>query len=159
MSEEKTERNVLALDLGSMTGWALSRGGQVSHGTWDFKPKRFEGGGMRYLRFEKALDEFLSLVGHITELHFEEVRGHKGTSAAHVYGGLLAVLTSWCEKKVPVIPYQGVHTAEIKRHATGKGNANKGQMWDAALAKGWEPKDENDCDALWLLDMVMSGGA
>ena len=49
---------VLALDLGTQTGWALrSRDGVVTSGTEPFKPQRFEGGGMRYLRFKRWLSE------------------------------------------------------------------------------------------------------
>ena len=43
---------ILALDLGTTTGWALRFGdGGTTSGTMTFKPGRFEGGGMRYLRF------------------------------------------------------------------------------------------------------------
>ena len=43
---------VLALDLGTTTGWALrGQDGGITSGTMAFKPSRFEGGGMRYLRF------------------------------------------------------------------------------------------------------------
>lgn len=44
--------SILALDLGTQTGWALrDRDGAVTSGSESFKPQRFEGGGMRYLRF------------------------------------------------------------------------------------------------------------
>jgi len=40
---------ILALDLGTTTGWALSLPDHsVTHGFVSFKPQRFEGGGMRY---------------------------------------------------------------------------------------------------------------
>ena len=51
---------------------------------------------------------------------FEHVRRHAGTDAAHVYGGLLATLTSWCELRG--IPYAAIPVGTIKKHATGKGN-------------------------------------
>lgn len=41
---------ILALDLGTTTGWSLrSRDGLISGGSESFKPQRFDGGGMRYL--------------------------------------------------------------------------------------------------------------
>jgi len=44
-------RSILSLDLGTTTGWALrSRDGSIVSGSQSFKPQRFEGGGMRYLR-------------------------------------------------------------------------------------------------------------
>ncbi len=49
---------ILALDLGTMTGWAL-RGsdGHITSGSESFRPQRFEGGGMRFLRFKRWLTE------------------------------------------------------------------------------------------------------
>ncbi len=47
---------VLALDLGTTTGWACQAAdGTIVHGWSSFKPGRYEGGGMRYLRFKKWL--------------------------------------------------------------------------------------------------------
>ncbi len=47
---------ILALDLGTTTGWALrTRDGAVTSGTQSFRPQRFEGGGMRFLRFKRWL--------------------------------------------------------------------------------------------------------
>jgi proteic killer suppression protein len=44
-----TPSTVLALDLGTTTGWALRpRDAQIAHGFAGYKPQRFEGGGMRY---------------------------------------------------------------------------------------------------------------
>ena len=77
------------------------------------------------------------------------MRRHVGTDAAHVYGGLLAVLTSWGELRG--VPYEGVPVGTIKRHATGKGNANKDSMIAAARSRGFDPTDDNEADALALL--------
>ena len=147
--------SVLCLDLGSKTGWALLQvDGQITSGTVEFKPGRFEGGGMAFVRFKGWLDEVLSFAGPVRTIHFEEVRRHLGTTAAHVYGGFLACLTSWCEKRA--IPYQGIPVGTIKRHATGKGNANKQAVIQAMKAKGHNPGDDNEADALailhWALD-------
>ena len=58
------DRAILALDLGTQTGWAVrSRDRIVTSGTVSFKTDRFSGGGMRYLRFANWLDELQRLVG------------------------------------------------------------------------------------------------
>jgi Holliday junction resolvasome RuvABC endonuclease subunit len=140
--------SILALDLGTKTGWAMSRpSGDVVSGTFSFKPGRYDGGGMRYLRFTRWLDE----IGAERPLmiYFEEVRRHAATDAAHVYGGLMATLTAWAELRG--IPYQGVPVGTIKRHATGKGNAPKEAMIAAATARGFAPADDNEADAIALL--------
>ena len=145
-----TPAAILAIDLGTTTGWALRTGdGQVVSGTAAFRPGRFEGGGMRFLRFRGWLDEMASTSGMPTAIYFEEVRRHVGVDAAHVYGGLMATLSAWCEQRG--VPYAGVPVGTIKKHATGKGNADKAAMIAAAKACGFNPADDNEADALALL--------
>nr|WP_127657535.1 hypothetical protein [Alexandriicola marinus] len=150
MTQSQMLRPILALDIGTTTGWAL-RGfdGLVTAGTASFKPGRYDGGGMRYLRFTNWLTELDRLSGPVGTIWFEEVRRHAGTDAAHVYGGLMASLTSWAELRG--IPYEGVPVGTIKRHATGKGNANKAAMIAAAKARGFSPADDNEADAIAIL--------
>ena len=140
---------LLALDLGTQTGWAVSQAGSIISGSETFKPQRFEGGGMRYLRFRKWLTEIKQCGDGIDAVYFEEVRRHIGVDAAHAYGGFMATLTSWCEHHA--IPYQGVPVGTIKKHATGKGNAGKAEMIAAAQSRGHTPVDDNEADALALL--------
>jgi len=141
---------VLALDLGTTTGWALrSQDGGITSGTMAFKPSRFEGGGMRYLRFRGWLAEIAGLSGGIARIAFEEVRRHVSTDSSHAYGGFLATLTAWCEQEA--IPYEGVPVGTIKAFATGKGNANKAAMIAAIEARGFRPADDNEADAIALL--------
>ena len=156
----QTGRTILALDLGTTTGWAI-RGfdGLITSGTASFRPGRFDGGGMRYLRFTNWLSEIDRLSGPINAIWFEEVRHHAGTDAAHVYGGLMATLTAWAELRG--VPYQGVPVGTIKRHATGKGNAPKEAVIAAARGRGFSPVDDNEADAIALLLWALetNGGA
>ncbi|WP_323042900.1 hypothetical protein [Gemmobacter sp.] len=141
---------ILALDLGTTTGWALrSHNALITSGTVSFRPGRFDGGGMRYLRLANWLTEVDRPSGPFAAIWFEEVRRHVGTDAAHVYGGLMATLTTWAELRG--IPYQGVPVGTIKRHATGKGNADKDAMVAAARARGFSPVDDNQADAIAIL--------
>ncbi|NOX73873.1 MAG: crossover junction endodeoxyribonuclease RuvC [Alphaproteobacteria bacterium] len=149
-------KTVLALDLGTTTGWALSASDLITSGTVSFKPSRFDGGGMRYLRFQNWLSEMDRLVGPIATIHYEEVHRHAGTDASHVYGGLMATLTAWAEMRG--VPYQGVAVGTIKKHATGKGNANKQAMIDVARSKGFYPKDDNEADAIAILLWAIETG-
>ncbi len=145
-----TQSTILALDLGTTTGWAL-RGydGLITSGTTSFKPGRYDGGGMRYLRFTNWLTELDRLAGPIEAIWYEEVRRHAGTDAAHVYGGLMASLTSWGELRG--VPYQGVPVGTIKKYATGRGNADKQAMIAATRARGFTPTDDNEADAITIL--------
>ena len=151
---DDTTPTLLALDLGTTLGWAMRFSGEVVSGAEHFKVGRFEGGGMRYLRFVRWLDELWRFAGRPSALYFEEVRRHRGVDAAHVYGGFLAQLTAWCERHG--VPYQGVPVGTIKKFATGKGNADKAAMIAAAQRWGGRPEDDNEADALALLHWAMS---
>ena len=145
---------ILALDLGTHTGWALrARDGTIASGTIEFRNDRWQGGGMRFLRFKHWLTETRATVGDISAVFYEEVRAHAGVDAAHVFGGMLAILTAWCEHHS--IPYEGVPVGTIKRHATGKGNAGKEAVIAAMKAKGHTPADDNEADALAILHWVL----
>ena len=141
---------LMALDLGTTTGFALKTAdGAIASGTVSFRPSRYDGGGMRYVRFRAWLEGLVADAGPIGALHFEEVRRHVGTDAAHLYGGFLATLTAWCEQRG--IAYQGVPVGTIKRHITGKGNADKAAVIAAIRARGFNPVDDNEADALAIL--------
>lgn len=140
-------KTILALDLGTTMGWSLSSDGYITSGTSNFKAGRFEGGGMRFLRFNSWLEEISKQL--IDVVYFEEVRRHIGVDAAHVYGGFLSQLTAFCEKNS--IPYQGVPVGTIKKFITGKGNASKQEVIEAIRNKGHLPKDDNEADSLALL--------
>ena len=166
ISDSLTPRTtLLALDLGTTTGWALRAAeGQIAHGFVSLKSQRFEGGGMRYLRFRRWLTDMKATLAAPEgpgAVYFEEVRRHLGVDAAHVYGGLLATLTAWCEHHE--IPYQGVPVGTIKRHATGRGNAGKHEVITAMRALGHAVTDDNEADALailhWAVAQDKAGGA
>lgn len=147
--------NILALDLGTTTGWALLHQGKITSGSKNFKPKMYEGAGMRFLRFRQDfLQNFLSFPERLQQVYFEQVVSHgkDGTNAAHIYGGLMATLMAFCEQYS--IPYSGVPVGTIKKHITGKGNAGKEAVIAAVRAQGFAPADDNEADALALLDYV-----
>lgn len=139
--------SLLALDLGTNTGFCFGKPGAVLTGTQSFRNDRYSGGGMRYLRFRRWLDE-VHATTPIDEIVFEEVRRHLSTDAAHVHGGLLGILTSWCEEHS--IPYEGVPVGTIKKYACGKGNGSKEQVLDGVRSWGYEPADDNEADAIAL---------
>ena len=66
---------LLALDLGTTTGWALrAADGLITSGTVSFRPSRYDGGGMRYLRFRAWLERLSADTGPIGAIHFEALR-------------------------------------------------------------------------------------
>lgn len=108
---------------------------------------------MRYLRFRYWLDEMHKML-NIERLSFEEVKQRaQSVAAGHMYGGFMATLTAWCEDNK--VPYEGIGVGTIKKHATGKGNAGKELVIEAMKAKGHDPKDDNEADALAQLYVVL----
>lgn len=144
---------ILALDLGNTTGFALtpSQGKNPSSGVIKLNPTRFQSQGWRYVKFRQWLDQ-IHKTTPLNMVVFEEVHRHIGTIAAHVYGGLLATLTSWCEENQ--VEYSGYSVQAIKKFVTGKGNAPK-EVVIAAVKTKWEPNviDDNHADAIGLLNL------
>jgi len=69
----QTPRTILALDLGTTTGWAIRDfDGLITSGTVSFKPSRYDGGGMRYLRFTNWLTEIDRLSGPIEAIYLAQ---------------------------------------------------------------------------------------
>lgn len=140
----------LAIDPGTRCGWALFDACRalVSSGTWDLTPKRHEGGGMRFLRLHAYLREIIHNQTPAA-IWYEEVRRHLGTDAAHIYGGIVATISTAGEKFN--IPYAGIPVATVKKLATGKGNADKAAMI-AATVQRWPDfaGDDNEADARWI---------
>jgi len=144
---------ILAIDLGTQTGWALrGSNGIITSGTIGFKSGQDDGGGMRYLRFSRWLREINSL-SSIQEIYYEKVARHLGTRAAQVYGGFHGQLTCFAEEMQ--IPYSGIPVGTIKKFITGKGNSNKELVIKAIQDLGYLPADNNEADALALLMVVL----
>ena len=146
--------NILAIDPATQCGWAHSCG---PCGTWDLSVRSDESSGMKLLRLQGKVAEIYSSVG-IDIVYFEAARfampdrQHAVMSQNQFIGALVV----WCEQNK--IQYRGVAPTEVKKFATGKGNANKEQMIAAAKKKwpGAEIQDDNTADALWILEFAMN---
>lgn len=143
---------ILALDLGTETGWARAAPTTPVQSGWvALKPNRFEGGGMRFVRFQRLLEE---LVQEDTRIYFEEVRRQIGTDAAHIYGGLVATLSAWCEKNST--PYAPVPVGTWKKHLGLAGNASKAAVMQRICGLGHLPMIQDEADAIGILRFAAS---
>lgn len=141
--------NILALDLGTKLGWAVrARDGAVWHGTEAFTPRKSWTPGQRWLRARSFLTDLI--VRHqATVIAYEDVKRHVGTDAAHAYGAFLCIVQMVADSHRATLQPVGVGT--IKKHWTGKGNADKDAMLAQARARGFRPETDNDADALAIL--------
>ena len=139
--------NILALDLGTTTGWAMMENGKVSSGSVSFRPSHFDSANSRYTKFRRWLDDNHCVT--FDDVVYEAVRRHNGTIAGQTYGGFMATLQMWCDAHG--LPYEGVPVGTIKKFATSNGNASKRAMVAAMEERGHKPRDDNEADALALL--------
>lgn len=142
--------SILALDLGTKCGWAFTHAVKpnIFSGVENLKPSTHESAGQRWIKFSNFLRTNQTKWDLVV---YEEVHMHIGVEAAHVYGGLVAILQSFCLERG--IEYRGVGVGTIKKHATGKGNAKKDAMISAAIKMypSINIIDDNQADALCLL--------
>jgi len=137
---------ILALDIATKTGWKT----ETASGVWNLKPNRGESEGMRVVRFKSKVRELIELEG-ISLVSYERPAGmHK--ASIMVASEMVGVLKDLClEKKIQLACYSA---NEIKKFATGKGNANKQKMIDKAIELGFNPTDDNEADAIHLYNLT-----
>lgn len=136
---------ILALDLATKTGWCADS----LSGVQTFDVKRGESPGMRFLRCRAWLAEMYALVPNLSVLVYEQAH-HRGGAATACCVGLVTVVLEFAAKsKLELMP---VHTATLKKWATGNGRAGKPDMIKAAIQRGYKPIDDNEADACLLYE-------
>lgn len=145
--------NILSLDMATKTGWASNIHGNRS-GVIEFALKRGESPGMRFLRCRAWLNEMWRLLeDHIEVIAYEQAHHRGGAATACCVGLVTEVLAFAAEHNIETMP---VHTATLKKFATGNGRASKADMIQAAKTRGWSPVDDNEADAALLLEYALS---
>lgn len=142
--------NILALDTATKTGWATNINRQSGVQTFDVR--RGESPGMRFLRCRGWLNEMIMLLGSVDLIVYEQAHHRGGAATACCVGLVSTVQTFAAEHGIELMV---VHTGELKRWSTGKGNAGKPQMIEAARQRGWSPVDDNEADAALLLEYAI----
>ena len=142
---------ILGLDPGSLTGVALlNEHTPEKVTTWRPFPDLPCTDANVFTQFR---DQLITTIGRYSPdaVAYEEVAAHKGTRAAHIYGGLRAMILVVCQEKgVECLPCP---VGTVKKHATGKGNVGKDAMLLAAERKWPRRATNNDeADALWIAD-------
>lgn len=142
--------NILALDCGTKTGWA-ARGalGIVESGIQTFDIRRGESPGMRFIRFNAWLEEMFAYIApHVVTY---ELAHHRGGAPTVLLVGMTTRVDEFCARHG--IEHAAVHSATLKKSATGSGRAEKGAMIEAAkkLYPWIEILSDDHADALMLL--------
>lgn len=140
---------ILALDLGTTTGFAFDNEGKISSGAKNFKPRKFDSVGLKFMLFRKFILEQFIAKHPLDVVVFESVNFGTTTYSSQVYGGFVATLCSLCEECD--INYTGLGVSMIKKRISGKGNANKKMMIESIRKLGFNPKCDNEADAIACL--------
>jgi Holliday junction resolvasome RuvABC endonuclease subunit len=141
--------NILALDCATKTGWALADGNGkiIESGVQDFSKRRGESNGILFMKFRKWLSELI-ISTEATVIAYERAHFRGGAATEICVGLQTRVQELSAEKELNVLP---IHTAELKKFATGRGNADKSEMINiASLIIGRTPQDDNEADAIHL---------
>lgn len=153
---------VLGLDCsGRKVGWAIldPTMAVLESGVNEFKSRRGEAVGLVYLRFRKWLHEVLTNIRDIAAEHDVVVAYEQ----AHFRGGhaseMSVAMQTRAQELAADFEMESVpcHTATVKKYATGRGNAGKDEMVEAAKPLlGRDPVDDNEADAVhiarWVFD-------
>lgn len=145
--------NVLALDLGTNTGYAYNQGDEFFCGTWKLAtPKEIKEWGKVRLtrRCDPRVERLAELIKNLPYpdlIVFEDVLFSSTTYACQLWASLRAAVWLSGAPRIDCLPVQ-----TLKIFATGRGNAKKQDMAKAALLAGKElPKlDDNGIDAYHL---------
>lgn len=140
---------ILALDVATHCGWAIS---STVYGVWDLTPKRDESSGMRLIRLKSKLRTIIESE-KIDVVVFERPGGfHKG--AIIVQSELQSVVKMYCEENN--LQYRAYSSKEIKKFATGNGNAGKDKMVAFAKSKyEYSGNNDNEADAIHLFNLAV----
>ena len=139
---------ILALDIATKTGWC----NDTSSGVWDFNIKRGESIGMRLIRFRAKLKEMIDL--DKPDVIVYELPAGLFKASIMVASEMIGVLKTLCEDEG--IEYAHESATEIKKFATGKGNAKKDVMISKAKELGIDEIDDNHADAIHLYRLFKS---
>jgi crossover junction endodeoxyribonuclease RuvC len=153
---------ILAIDLGTKTGWALWEDGVTTSGTWVLA-KAKEITELRAKDLDRCCDFRASrLRQHILSvnpnwIYFEDVQFATSLLQVQLWSSLRAMVWLSANETARV---KAVDVGTLKKFATGKGNADKPHMLEAAILKGFKSigADDNEVDAWHLLQYALKNG-
>ena len=145
----------IGIDPATKCGYAVldEDGKRLASGTWGLERRKGDGAGMLYVRFERLFRELL--LAYRGAVVAYEQQANRFAGSAHVGLGIIAHLQRICEEEQ--VPYTGVTFSTVKKHATGKGNADKAAMIQHAERRWGLTHDDNEADALWIADTAREG--
>lgn len=145
------ELRLLALDIASVTGWAIVASGVLTSGSQDFRRGKHTHPGAPHAMFANWLRDSLRYVKP-THVVYEGSAGFfKSQTAVQICVGMRGVCLSECAKAgIPVVEYAAT---AVKKNFTGSGRSEKPAMMTEFRRRfPTEPiTDANQIDAVALM--------
>lgn len=152
-----SSETIIGIDLGTKCGFAVLQGRKrVESGRWNLRSSR-KGWhrGERWIDFEVKL-RMLQTTHQAEVIAYERVRRHVGTTAAHVYGGLLAMLERFdfgqrdYDYRAELVP---IEVGSWKKATTGNGAALKPDVGRFVRKRfRYTAASEDEADALAIAE-------
>ncbi len=141
---------ILALDTATQTGWALisDKGALVDSGTFSLRDKPKDSYGTMFNNLWRFMDaqhlEGVHICDELLTVAYEQAHFRSGPST-RIGVGCNTVVLMYCDDQ-GVAPFS-VHTASLKKWATGNGRASKDDMM-AWAGQYCDIVDDNHADAI-----------
>lgn len=153
MGGDRVYKVFVGIDLGAKSGISVLRKNTIHTHEVYFGKAKIE--PIRYYKFWIHLSNLIHELRKEYKpeeiiVYYEYVARHLGTKAAHAYGAYRMILLMACHDKD--IKTEELSVQAIKKTATGKGNAKKDIMIEAANNKfnpDWDLTD-NEADSMWI---------
>lgn len=158
MKNYPTNKSILAVDPAANCGWAC----------WNHKTKQVISGTWRLPKISSThpdaqLDALYRMVvkvvkeNGVDQVVYEQAAISKNNRAVAAHYEKIAILKFICVR-AGIKCGPGYWISQIKKHATGNGHADKADVVTAAIRLlDRRPADDNEADALWILDMACQG--
>jgi Holliday junction resolvasome RuvABC endonuclease subunit len=141
---------ILGIDAASKTGYAIYNSKKkkiITSGIIDLTKKRGESSGILFLKFRIWLTSILNK-NKISFVIYEQSH-HRGGASTEIGVNLTGRIQEICAERK--IEYTTVHTATLKKFATGNGRAEKDDMKkEAEKFINRKVIDDNEADAIHI---------
>lgn len=147
--------NIVGIDQATNLGisWQLKNEEKFDYDCWDLSIKSKESQGVKWIRFESKLRDFLKKY-KIQILAYELPAGRNINPIVHSSKLICIMEKLCCELEIEYIEFSAT---EIKKFGSGNGNAKKELMVESASKLwGYSGNNDNEADAIHILHLLKS---
>jgi len=150
-------QGLLALDLATVTGYAYLKSLENTPISGTCRIISVDKSSVGYfIAFEKFIDDLITLSDpHTIVFEAPFIGAIRNLNTVRRLTGF-TLLTEMAAYKKSIPRIREVNNSSVKKFFTGNGRADKKDMIFKCRSKGWDPKDDNEADALAILCLGVS---